>query len=136
LFKSTNLPPKYLAGDRVAIAHVVAQVKSQLKHVQHKARNVLLAGMRPNETPEYVPSLDELSRLLWRHFMGGNDTMSDKQIDGILQPRPLLRTWFAFLRMATIANHVTDTSRYVSQWDEIDRRLLQMRELPVNYTKQ
>ena len=92
--------------------------------------------MRPNETPEYVPSLDELSRLLWRHFMGGNDTMSDEQIDGILNPRPLLCTRFAFLQMATIANHVTDTSRYVSQWDEIDRCLLQMRELQVNYTKQ
>ncbi|PLW56432.1 hypothetical protein PCANC_03425 [Puccinia coronata f. sp. avenae] len=50
-FKRANLPPKYLLDDRLAIAHVVAQVKSQLKHVRHKERNVLLTGMNPDNPP-------------------------------------------------------------------------------------
>ncbi|PLW38715.1 hypothetical protein PCASD_11538 [Puccinia coronata f. sp. avenae] len=134
-FKRANLPPKYLLDDQLAIAHVVAQVKSQLKHVRHKARNVLLTGMNPKDPPGYIPPLDEPSRLLWRHFMGGNTTMSDDQVTALLDLRPLLCTWFAFLRLATIHNHVSDALRNVSQWDQINCRLAQMRTLPVNYTR-
>jgi hypothetical protein len=135
-YKNMHLPPRYLTEDRLATAHVIAQVKSQLKQVRHKARNVLLTGMRgDNEETNYVPSIQELSRLLWRHFMGGNNTMSDDEVDAKLQPRPLLRIRFAFLRLATIHNSVTSADRNISQWDQIDRRLLQMRGLPVNYTR-
>ncbi|PLW21684.1 hypothetical protein PCANC_03190 [Puccinia coronata f. sp. avenae] len=135
-FKRAHLPPKYLQDDRVATAHVWAHVKTQLKHVRHKARNVLLTGMKPGNhgCMEGIPCLIELSRLLWRHLMNAS-TLSNEEIDALLHPRPLLRTRFAFMRLQTIHNYLELDSRNVSQWDQMDRHLLQLRGLPVNYTR-
>ncbi|PLW07658.1 hypothetical protein PCANC_24961 [Puccinia coronata f. sp. avenae] len=41
-FKRTHLPPRYLEDDALATAHVVAQVKTLLKHICQKERNFLL----------------------------------------------------------------------------------------------
>jgi hypothetical protein len=135
VYKRTHLPPRYLAEDPLATAHVIAQVKTQLKHVRHKARNVLLTGMRPSGNITYVPPIDKLSRMLYWHFTQGLNTMSDEEVNATLQPRPLLRIRFAFMRLATIHNFVETADRNISQWDQMDQILQQMRRLPVNYTR-
>ncbi|PLW52724.1 hypothetical protein PCANC_16002 [Puccinia coronata f. sp. avenae] len=135
-FKLKHLPPRYLLDDPVSTASVIGQVKTHLKHVRHKARNVLLMGVLKNSTLHYIPPIQELSRLLWRHFMDNNKTLTDKEIDAHLQPRPLLRTRFAFMRMQTMHNHIrTGNEQALSQWDQIDIRLLELRRLPVTFTQ-
>ncbi|PLW46498.1 hypothetical protein PCASD_06319 [Puccinia coronata f. sp. avenae] len=91
VYKRTHLPPNYMTHDPRATAHVIAQVRTQLKHVRHKARNVLLTGTQPSGNITYVPPIDELSRMLWRHFTLGHNTLSNVEVDAILLPRPLLR---------------------------------------------
>ncbi|PLW38990.1 hypothetical protein PCASD_08457 [Puccinia coronata f. sp. avenae] len=134
-FKRKQLPPKYLQDNNLATSHVNSHVKTQLKHVRHKARNVLMIGVTPTANFPHIPPLNELCRLLWRHFMNGNNTTSDKQIDKLLKPRPLLRVRFAFMRMTTIINHFENADRNISQWDQMDCILAKLRRLPVNYTK-
>jgi hypothetical protein len=95
-----------------------------------------MIGVTPTANFPHIPPLNELCRLLWRHFMNGNNTTSDEQIDKLLEPRPLLRVRFAFMRMATIINHFENADRNISQWDQMDRILAKLRRLPVNYTKQ
>ncbi|PLW23584.1 hypothetical protein PCASD_11403 [Puccinia coronata f. sp. avenae] len=85
-FKRKQLPPKYLQDNNLATSHVNSHVKTQLKHVRHKARNVLMIGVTPTANFPHIPPLNELCRLLWRHFMNGNNTTSDKQIDKLLEP--------------------------------------------------
>ncbi|PLW58602.1 hypothetical protein PCANC_00131 [Puccinia coronata f. sp. avenae] len=134
--KRVHLPPKYLEDDQVATAHVWAHVKTQLKHVRHKARNVLLTRMKPGNhgCMEGIPCIIKLSRLLWRHLMIAS-TLSNEEIDALLHHQPLLRTQFAFMRLQTIHKFLELDLRNVSQWDQMDRRLLQLRGLPVNYTR-
>ncbi|PLW26458.1 hypothetical protein PCANC_26762 [Puccinia coronata f. sp. avenae] len=135
-FKLKHLPPRYLLDDPVSTASVIAQVKTHLKHVRHKARNVLLMGVLKNSTLHYISPIQELSRLLWRHFMNNNKTLTDKEINAHLTPRPLLRTRFAFMRMQTMHNHIRlGNEQALSQWDQIDIRLLELRRLPVNFTQ-
>ncbi|PLW09260.1 hypothetical protein PCANC_20859 [Puccinia coronata f. sp. avenae] len=134
-FKEKHLPPKYLLDDPLATASVVAQVKLHLKHVRHKARNLLLSGILKASTLPYIPPIVELSRLLWRHFMDGNNTLTDTEIDKALQPRPLLRTRFVFMRMQTMHNHIRSDSANPSQWDQMDARLLELSRLPVEFTR-
>ncbi|PLW54980.1 hypothetical protein PCANC_02758 [Puccinia coronata f. sp. avenae] len=134
-FKEKHLPPKYLLDDPLATALVVAQVKLHLKHVRHKARNLLLSGILKASTLPYIPPIVELSRLLWRHFMDGNNTLTDTEIDKALQPRPLLRTRFVFMRMQTMHNHIRSDSANPSQWDQMDARLLELSRLPVEFTR-
>jgi hypothetical protein len=85
---------------------VVAHVKTHLKHVRHKARNVLLTGIIKNSSRDYIPPITELSRLLWRHFMDGNKAESDKDIDKKLAPLPLLLTRFVFMQMETLHHYI------------------------------
>jgi hypothetical protein len=134
-FKTAHLPPKFLQGNNLATQHVHAHVKTQLKHVRHKARNVLMTGVNPTPNFPHLPPINELCRLLWRHFKDGNNTATDEEIDDELRPRPLLRIRFAFMRLATIGNHFENEDRNVSQWDQMDRVLAKLRRLPVNYTK-
>jgi hypothetical protein len=136
-FKQKHLPPKYLLDDPVATASVVAQVKTHLKHVRHKARNILLMGVLKTSTLPYIPPIKELSRLLWRHFMDNNKTLTDDEINAELQPRPLLRTCFAFMRMQTMHNFIRlGNEQALSQWDQMDLCLLELRRLPVDFTQQ
>ncbi|PLW56274.1 hypothetical protein PCANC_02047 [Puccinia coronata f. sp. avenae] len=134
-FKTAHLPPKFLQGNNLATQHVHAHVKTQLKHVRHKAQNVLMTGVNPTPNFPHLPPINELCRLLWRHFKDGNNTATDEEIDDELRPRPLLRIRFAFMRLATIGNHFENEDRNVSQWDQMDRVLAKLRRLPVNYTK-
>lgn len=133
-FKQKHLPPRYLSDDPLATASVVAHVKTHFKHVRHKARNVLLTGIIKNSSRDYIPPITELSRLLWRHFMDGNKTESDDDIDKKLAPLPLLRTRFVFMRMETL-HHYIDPSHSLSQWDRMDARLLELRRRPVQFTQ-
>ncbi|KAH9459581.1 hypothetical protein Pst134EA_019725 [Puccinia striiformis f. sp. tritici] len=75
-YKRLQLPPKYPSGDRLAVAHVMTEVKTQLKHVRNKLRNVPLTGITGGTPSDVVPNISQLSRLVWRHVMGAQDRLA------------------------------------------------------------
>ncbi|KAI9618990.1 hypothetical protein KEM48_006460 [Puccinia striiformis f. sp. tritici PST-130] len=116
LAATTQVP----SGDRLAVAHVMTEVKTQLKHVRNKLRNVPLTASSPDWSGDTS----------WAPKTG----LQDEEIDEAITP--LLKVHIAFLRLATIANFLDLDMRNVSQWDQIDARLAQMRLHPILYTKQ
>ncbi|KAI7948982.1 hypothetical protein MJO29_010647 [Puccinia striiformis f. sp. tritici] len=110
-YKRLQLPPKYPSGDRLAVAHVMTE------------------GLRPMSSQTSASSPDWSGDTSWAPKTG----LQDEEIDEAITP--LLKVHIAFLRLATIANFLDLDMRNVSQWDQIDARLAQMRLHPILYTK-
>ncbi|KAI7945211.1 hypothetical protein MJO28_010906 [Puccinia striiformis f. sp. tritici] len=86
-------------------------------------------GLRPMSSQTSASSPDWSGDTSWAPKTG----LQDEEIDEAITP--LLKVHIAFLRLATIANFLDLDMRNVSQWDQIDARLAQMRLHPILYTK-
>ena len=132
-FKKKSLPPKYIIHDRLAVAHVVTEIRTQLKHVRNKARNVLLTGLISSVSPTYIPNLPELCRIFWKHCRGTKTGYTDDTINETIDTLTKIR--IGYLRLATVVNFLDLDSRNVSQWDQIDSQLDRMRQEVPDYEK-
>jgi hypothetical protein len=128
------MPPGYLKKDHWAESQVLKAVKSQVKHIRNKARDVILAGICPTGKYQesWIPSIYNLSRYLWKHLTGYKGSMSDDQIDEKITPQQRVR--FAYLQLATIDNYMDPNCWNVSRWETIDSQLEANRRQIVNYT--
>ncbi|KAA1100013.1 hypothetical protein PGT21_027705 [Puccinia graminis f. sp. tritici] len=128
------MPPGYLKQDQWAESQVLKGVKSQVKHVRNKARDVILTGLC--HTGKYqadrIPTIHKLSRCLWKHLTGYKGSMSDDLIDAKITSQQRVR--FAYLRLATIENYMDPNCRNVSQWETIDSQLEGNRREILDYT--
>ncbi|KAA1123803.1 hypothetical protein PGTUg99_020936 [Puccinia graminis f. sp. tritici] len=129
-----HMPPGYLKQDQWAELQVLKAVKSQVKHVRNKARDVILSGVCPigKSQDNRIPCIHKLSRYLWKHLTGYKGSMSDEQIDEKITSQQRVR--FAYLRLATIENYMDPNCRNVSQWETIDSQLEGNRHQIVDYT--
>ena len=102
--------------------------------MQNKVCNILLTGLIPNVTPDYIPNISELARLFWRHCNGSKTGKTNEEVDEKITT--MMKVRIAHLRLATVVNFLDSDARHVSQWDQIDTRLELLRQQPANYTKQ
>ncbi|KNZ53487.1 hypothetical protein VP01_3228g4 [Puccinia sorghi] len=70
-------------GNHLLVKSVDAAIKKQVKHVQHKLRNILLTGIVSGSEPELprIPNIVGFSRLLWRHLNDRNSGITNLEID-------------------------------------------------------
>jgi hypothetical protein len=132
-YRKLHLPPKYISGDRQAVAHVVTEIKSQLKHVRNKIRNILLTGVVNTVSPNYVPNITELSRLLWKHCKGSKTGLTASEVDN--QITPMLKIRIVHLRLVTMVNYLDVHARSASQWDHVDADLQYLRSQGTTFVK-
>jgi hypothetical protein len=132
-YRNLHLPPKYISGDWKAVAHVVTIVKSQLKHVQNKIRNILLTGVVDSVSPNYIPNIKELSQLFWKHCKGGKTGLTPEEVDE--QVTPMLKVRIVHLRLVTMVNYLDVHARSVSQWDHVDADLQYLRSQGTAFVK-
>ncbi|KAH9451918.1 hypothetical protein Pst134EA_025855 [Puccinia striiformis f. sp. tritici] len=64
--------------------------------------------------------------------MGSQSGMTDRQIDKRVDGFLLVR--IAYLRLSTLINHLSTQQRHISQWEQIDFRLLSMHNFPVLFS--
>ncbi|WAQ81760.1 hypothetical protein PtA15_2A71 [Puccinia triticina] len=113
-----HLPPGFLDNHVDAISSVNSAVKKQLNE-----------PTLPN-----IPNLAQLSRLIWWHLNPQrSENATDPQVDHAVRD-PIICVRFAYLRWATLFNYFDPASRNISQWHQIDTRLIANSELPVSYT--
>ncbi|KAI7939990.1 hypothetical protein MJO28_013642 [Puccinia striiformis f. sp. tritici] len=154
-FKNRNLPAGFLEEEQTAmdsvhtevlnfnhqpLKHYAASFPSSsssnygIIHLRHKVRNILLTGIVAvgDSNPGVIPTVRELARLLWKHLMGSQSGMTDRQIDKRVDGFLLVR--IAYLRLSTLINHLSTQQRHISQWEQIDFRLLLMHNFPVLFS--
>lgn len=121
-----DFPPQFLQEDRLALSHVHTKVRRQVKNVQHLVRNHALTGVvlgHSHMVLLVIPTLDVYARELWKYLMGASAVLSDGQVDAALARAPQLKAWFAYIRLATMANHFDLAAQSISHWDQIDGQL-------------
>ncbi|WAR59218.1 hypothetical protein PtB15_10B560 [Puccinia triticina] len=130
-----HFPPGFINEDHDAVQHANTAIRTQLKQVRNKFRNHLMTGFSPTGDPTLpnIPNLQNLSRIMWRHLNPALAGTPDGEIDRLVSD-PQIRVRYAFLRLGTLQNYYDPKSCNISQWLQIDRKLISNCTLAVDYT--
>ncbi|OAV89394.1 hypothetical protein PTTG_28697 [Puccinia triticina 1-1 BBBD Race 1] len=129
-----HFPPGFIDEDHYAVQHANTAIRTQLKQVWNKFCNHLMTGFSPTGDPTLpnIPNLQNLSQIMWRHLNPALAGTPDGEIDRLVSD-PRIRVRYAFLQLGTLQNYYDPKSRNISQWLQIDRKLISNRTLAVDY---